>query len=112
MKDQGSGFVGLAEVIRQVREELEQARSDGNGHEVLFAVDSVNLEFSVQVHRTGTAGGGLRIGVVTAELGGTVDRATTHQVQVQLKPQPRDDDGLPLVIGRNQTTSRPAFPAS
>jgi len=41
-----------------------------------------------------------------------VDRATTHQVQVQLKPQPRDDDGLPLVIGRNQTTSRPAFPAS
>ncbi|NJP42218.1 trypco2 family protein [Actinacidiphila epipremni] len=79
-------FVGLAEVIAQIRGELEQARTAAEGERIGFTVEKVSLEFTVQVHRTGRAGGGLRIGVVTAELGGTVDRGTTHRVQVELEP--------------------------
>lgn len=70
-----------------MRGELQQAREDAEGHPLTFSVEKVNLEFTVQVHRSGTGRGGLRIGVVTAELGGTVDRQTTHQVQVELKPE-------------------------
>jgi hypothetical protein len=81
------GFVGLAEVIRQIRGELEEAREDGEGRSLGFNVEKVSLEFTVQVHRSGTGRGGLRIGVVTAELGGTVDRQTTHRVQVELQPE-------------------------
>ncbi|MGW7514175.1 trypco2 family protein [Streptomyces sp. NPDC054796] len=80
-------FVGLTEVIRQIRGELEEARAEAQDREVGFTVENVNLTFTVQVHRTGTGRGGVRIGVVTAEFGGTVDRQTTHQVQVDLKPE-------------------------
>ncbi|WP_232838247.1 trypco2 family protein [Streptomyces geranii] len=91
------GFVGLAEVIRQVRGELEEAREEAQGRALGFTVENVNLTFSVQVHRSGTGRGGVRIGVVTAELGGTVDRQTTHQVQVDLKP---DVGGERVRVGR------------
>ncbi|WP_299534327.1 trypco2 family protein [uncultured Streptomyces sp.] len=94
------GFVGLAEVIRQIRGELEEARGHAVGHSVGFAVEDVNLTFTVQVHRSGTGRGGVRIGVVTAELGATVDRQTTHQVQVSLKPELAG--GERLKVGRNQ----------
>jgi hypothetical protein len=86
----GTGFVELAEVIRQVRRELEEAREDGRNSSLGFTVDKVSLEFTVQVHRSGSGKGGLRIGVVTAELGGAIDRATTHRVQVDLQPETRD----------------------
>ncbi|WP_055587770.1 trypco2 family protein [Peterkaempfera griseoplana] len=91
-------FVGLAEVIRQVRGELEEARLDGDGHDLLFAVEKVSLEFAVQVHLTGNGRAGLRIGVVTAELGGSTGRDTTHRIQVELKPERRD--GGRSVVGR------------
>ncbi|WP_174855406.1 MULTISPECIES: trypco2 family protein [Streptomyces] len=81
------GFVGLAEVIGRIRGELEEARADAEGRDLGFAVENVSLTFTVQVHRTGSGRGGLRIGVVTAELGGSVDHQTTHQVQVDLKPE-------------------------
>ncbi|MGA4837749.1 trypco2 family protein [Streptomyces sp. G45] len=81
------GFVGLAEVIRQIRGELEAARLESEGQDLSFAVENVSLTFTVQVHRSGTGRGGIRIGVVTAELGGTVDRQSTHQVQVDLTPE-------------------------
>lgn len=90
-------FVGLAEVIAQIRDELEQARAAAEDEEIGFTVDKVSLEFTVQVHRAGTAGGGLRIGVVTAEVGGSVDRGTTHRVQVDL--QPHTESGR-LGVGR------------
>jgi hypothetical protein len=92
-------FVGLAEVIRQVRGELEQARLDGEGHTLHFAVQKVSLEFAVQVHRTGSGRGGLRIGVVTAELGASVGRDTTHRIQVEL--QPEQQDGGSVLVGRS-----------
>ncbi|MEU9519065.1 trypco2 family protein [Streptomyces sp. NPDC048224] len=81
------GFVGLAEVIGRIRGELEEARADAEGRDLGFAVENVSLTFTVQVHRAGSGRGGVRIGVVTAELGGSVDRQTTHQVQVDLKPE-------------------------
>ena len=90
--------VGLAEVIRQIRGELEEARQDAEEHDIGFSVEKVSLEFTVQVHRTGSGHGGLRIGVVTAELGGSVDRGTTHRVQIEL--QPHDHDGGRVQVRR------------
>ncbi|KOT97040.1 hypothetical protein ADL07_13560 [Streptomyces sp. NRRL F-4707] len=81
------GFVGLAEVIGRIRGELEEARAEAEGRDLGFAVENVSLTFTVQVHRAGSGRGGVRIGVVTAELGGSVDHQTTHQVQVDLKPE-------------------------
>jgi hypothetical protein len=102
-------FVGLAEVITQIRTELQQARDAAEGERIGFTVDRVSLEFTVQVHRTGRAGGGLRIGVVTAELGGSVDSGTTHRVQVELEPHDTATGGRVLVT-RPPGTAAPGTP--
>ncbi|SFD26630.1 trypco2 family protein [Streptomyces aidingensis] len=85
----GDSEIGLADVIRQVRRDLEAAQreSDRAGHGLRFAVDRVSLEITVQVRREGSGRGGLRIGVVTADLGGSVARDTTHRIQVDLLPR-------------------------
>lgn len=83
------GFVGLTEVIGQIRDELEHAQGQAQNRSIGFNVEKVSLTFTVQVHHAGTGRGGVRIGVVTAELGGSVDRQTTHQVQVDLVPETR-----------------------
>lgn len=80
----------LTEVVARIRDELEAARTAAQGGGVGFTVDKVTLEFSIQVHRTDRGAGGLRIGVVTADLGRTVDRATTHRVQFDLAPHAAD----------------------
>lgn len=80
-------FVGIAEVIGQIRDELEEAREKSQGRALGFTVENVSLTFTIQVHRSGTGRGGLHIGVVTAELGGAIDHQTTHQIQVDLKPE-------------------------
>ncbi|WP_052398207.1 trypco2 family protein [Streptomyces sp. NRRL F-5123] len=103
-------FVGLAEVITQIRTELQQARGAAEGEQIGFTVEKVSLEFTVQVHRTGRAGGGLRIGVVTAELGGSVDSGTTHRVQVDLEPHDTSTGGRVQVTRPPETA--PATPAT
>lgn len=103
----GPGFVGLSEVISQIRGELERARDEAQDRALGFTVENVSLTFTVQVHHSGTGRGGVRIGVVTAELGGTVDRQTTHQVQVDLKPETRA--GGRVSVGRpGEAGARPA----
>ncbi|CAL9558485.1 MULTISPECIES: trypco2 family protein [Streptomyces] len=85
--DRGSD-IGLADVIRQVRADLAAAQREGDaaGDGLRFAVDRVCLEMAVQVRREGSGRTGLRIGVVTADLGGGLSRDTTHRVQVELTP--------------------------
>ncbi|HSX96972.1 MAG TPA: trypco2 family protein [Streptomyces sp.] len=97
--------VGLAEAIGTVRAELARAQAEGAASDWRFSVEQVSLEFSVQFHRGGEGGAGLRLGVVEARLGGTVSHDSTHRVQVDLKPLPgpgghhhevsRDDPAAP-----------------
>lgn len=88
----------LTEVVARIRDELEAARDAGEGEDVRFTVDKVSLEFTIQVQRTTQGGGGLRIGVLTADASRTVDRATTHRVQVDLVPH--DADGGRFNVSR------------
>ena len=83
--------VGLAEAIGTVRAELARAQAEGAQSDWRFSVEQVSLEFSVQFHRAGEGGAGLRLGVVEARLGGSVSRDSTHRIQVDLKPLPRAD---------------------
>ncbi|WP_165985140.1 trypco2 family protein [Streptomyces sp. YIM 98790] len=88
-KQAADSEIGLADVIRQVRRDLEAAQREAlrDGHELRFAVDRVSLEITVQVRREGSGRTGLRIGVVTADLGGSVAKDTTHRIQVDLLPR-------------------------
>ncbi|WP_431998116.1 trypco2 family protein [Streptomyces fungicidicus] len=97
--------IGLAEAIGTVRAELARAQAEGAESDWRFQVEQVSLEFSVQFHRAGEGGAGLRLGVVEARLGGSVSHDSTHRIEVALKPLPRPD-------GRHHEVSRddPAAP--
>lgn len=92
-------FVGLADAIRQVRAELNQARNDGAGDSLRFAVGTVKLEFAVQVRRDGSGKAGIRIGVFTAEAGGNVAKESMHRLEVELHPV--DEGGRAMEIEQN-----------
>jgi hypothetical protein len=98
--DDGAAVAGLADVMSQVREELEEAQRRGADSPVRFSVEKVSLEFAVQVRREGSGRAGLRIGVVTAGAGGALSRDTVHRIQVELQPR-RGDDGRTLDVGRD-----------
>ncbi|MGR8010016.1 trypco2 family protein [Streptomyces hypolithicus] len=89
---------GLAEVISQVRAELEEAQRRGRDSGLRFRVEKVSLEFTVQIRRETGGKGGLRIGVVTADVGRTATDDTTHRINVELQPRGRDGDG-PVDVG-------------
>ncbi|BFO16343.1 hypothetical protein SHKM778_27310 [Streptomyces sp. KM77-8] len=91
--------IGLAEAIGTVRAELARAQTEGAQSDWRFHVEQVTLEFSVQFHRAGEGGAGLRLGVVEARLGGSVSHDATHRIEVTLKPVPRPD-GTPHLVGR------------
>ncbi|CAL9615064.1 hypothetical protein SUDANB176_05712 [Streptomyces sp. enrichment culture] len=91
--------IGLAEAIGAVRAELARAQAEGAESDWRFNVEQVSLEFSVQFHRAGEGGAGLRLGVVEARLGGSVSHDSTHRIEVALKPLPRPD-------GRHHEVSR------
>jgi hypothetical protein len=90
-----TAVVGLADVIGQVRDELERAQQAGEGRDLRFSVEKVNLEFAVQVRREGSGRAELRIGVLTAGGGGTAARDVTHTIQIEMKPH--DGEGTPFI---------------
>ncbi|WP_176733109.1 trypco2 family protein [Streptomyces agglomeratus] len=89
----------LADVISQVRAELEKAQTRGRESDLRFRVEKVNLEFEVQVRRETGGKGGLRIGVVTADVGRTTGNDRTHRISVELQPRNRDGGGTVDVGG-------------
>ena len=63
--------LGLSEVVRALRAELDAAMTAGEGERVQFKTDAVELEFQVGVTKTAEARGGIRFWVL--ELGGGLD---------------------------------------
>jgi hypothetical protein len=78
--------IGLANAIQAVRQELATAMAAGAKEEIRFQVSSVELQFQVVVSKSADASGKVRFWVVDVGAGGTVERAATHTIQVQLDP--------------------------
>jgi hypothetical protein len=79
--------LGLAEAIEAVRSELRRAQDAGRGSDVRFAVGSVEMEFAVNVAKTG--GGQVSVTVLgLLSLGGKggLSREETHRVKISLNP--------------------------
>jgi Trypsin-co-occurring domain 2 len=57
--------VGLAEAIKQVRVELEQATQDGKDSPIAFQAGPVELEFEVGLVKSREVGGGFQLSVLS-----------------------------------------------
>lgn len=82
--------IGLADAIENLRQELTEASRRGEGKELRFNVDAIELELAVELAAEGGGGGKVSFNVlgVGAEVGGEgkLSRSNAHRVTVKLKP--------------------------
>jgi hypothetical protein len=82
-------WVGLADAIAALRQELTTAMSAGKDSDLRFGLGPVEMEFLLEIKRDGAGEAGVRFGVVTVGAKGGLARASTHRVKLSLQPQDR-----------------------
>ncbi|MEU4469447.1 trypco2 family protein [Streptomyces sp. NPDC024017] len=79
--------VELTDAIESVREQLSALARRTADKDVLFEVDTVELEFTVQVGLTGESGAKVKLWVVEAGAKAELTNETTQAVKVTLTPK-------------------------
>ncbi|MEV6791004.1 trypco2 family protein [Streptomyces sp. NPDC051320] len=99
--------IGLADLISEVRAELEEAQRRVGTSNLRLGVQKVGLEITVQVGRELGGSGKLRLGVVTAGGGGSVTRENSHRIQIELEIQDAEHKPQWIPVSRNDTPAGP-----
>ncbi|MFG3656627.1 trypco2 family protein [Streptomyces sp. NPDC047706] len=86
-------MVELAEMIRELRHELNSALAGGGDGPVRFELGPVEIEATVAVGRTGGAGGKVRFWVVEAGGETQAESSRTHRICLTLQPKLVAPDG-------------------
>ena len=80
----------LVEVIKSLREDLNLAIRSGEGHELRFNVDTIEVELQTAVEKEGSLEGGGKIKFWVLDIDGKVSgkykKATTHKIKLNLTP--------------------------
>lgn len=80
----------LAAVIKALREELVLAQRAGEGHDIRFTTNSIDVEFQTVVdYEVGAEGGGkIKFWVldIDAKGSGKYKRSQTHKIKLTLEP--------------------------
>jgi hypothetical protein len=79
-------IIELADVISDLRAELDRARLAAAGSELRFGLGPVELEVMVGLDREGTAGGKVRFWVVELGGEGKVASTSTQRIKLTLTP--------------------------
>jgi hypothetical protein len=107
--------LGLANVIRALRAELEESITAGSAAKVRFKPGNVDIEFKVSVEKKGEGKAGLRFKVlsfVDANVGGggSYARDAIQTIKMSLLPIVVDAQGRPssdqLISGQEQEETR------
>ncbi|WP_240139177.1 trypco2 family protein [Streptomyces sp. MUM 178J] len=99
-------MIELAEMIRKLRDELAVAVAAAKDEELQFALGPVELEASVVVERSGTAGAKVRFWVVDGGGEGRIASGSAHRITLTLHPQERGSGGQPWVSGSAELGER------
>jgi hypothetical protein len=96
----------LAEVIRELRGELQRAMAAGAGEALRFELGPVELEATVGLEKEGTAGARVRFWVL--ELGGDAKatQSTTQLIKLRLDPHVAASGARPWVSGEDTGRER------
>lgn len=90
----------LASVIRQLREELNEAMDDAEGERLRFELGPVELSLTVTVGREATPGAKIRFWVIEAGADAKISREAVQDIKLVLTPRdmkaPRGADGKPV----------------
>jgi NTP-dependent ternary system trypsin peptidase co-occuring protein len=90
--------VDLADMIWQLRSELTRAMWGGDGKDLRFVADTVELELSVAVERAQQPGAKVNFWVLEANAGGKQSSVVTQKIRLVLRPVRGDDPSRPAAI--------------
>ncbi len=79
-------MIELADVVSDLRTELERARYAGTGEELQFELGPIELEVSVGLTKEGSGGAKVRFWV--AEMGADIKAASTSTQRIKLTLHP------------------------
>ncbi|WP_211831428.1 trypco2 family protein [Streptomyces asiaticus] len=99
--------VELAKAVQWLRDELLEAAAQGASRAVRFAVDAIELEFTVELRKDRKGKAGFKAWVVTAGADVSRGRADTHRVKLALSP--KDPEGRTLEIGNTDRGGTAGF---
>lgn len=85
--------IELAELVRQLRAELNEALANGEGERLRFELGPIELTVTVTVGREATPGAKIRFWVVEAGTDGRISRESVQEIKLVLTP--RDMEGQP-----------------
>jgi hypothetical protein len=85
--------IGLAEAIGRVRAELAAAQLAGANESLKFRLGEVQLEFAVELARSGEGEAGVKLWVVNVGAKGTVTSGRSHTITVTMTPEKIGADG-------------------
>lgn len=86
--------VGLTRAIKALREELAEAITQGEGEDLKFTVDAIDLELAVACEVGGNGELSFQVLGMGGKLGGKAGGTATHRVKLSLKIA--DRDGKPV----------------
>ncbi|MET8579064.1 trypco2 family protein [Streptomyces sp. NPDC005012] len=96
------GAIELAQLITQLRSELSRAMADGEGADLRFEAEQVELELTVGVERSREPGAQLKFWVL--EVGAAARQATavTQRINLTLRPVRGDRPDQPALISGDE----------
>src|SRR4051812_44820271 len=80
------GMIELADVISELRAELDRARLASEGSELRFGLGPVELEVTVALGREGKAGGKVKFWVAEVNAEGKLSSISTQRIKLTLNP--------------------------
>lgn len=106
----GNGFLDLADAIRGLRAELEQAidERDWSGSKIRFRLKPVRLTLQAVVKREGGAEGKVKWLLVEAGTSGKLASEVTQTIELELEPLEIDATGqkTQLEVGSSQPSGK------
>jgi hypothetical protein len=102
----GGTMIELADVVSDLRAELERARDAAVGKELRFEIGSIELEVAVALEKAG--GGGAKVRFWVVELGGDakMSNTSTQRIKLTLLPTLADGESKPYIAGSASPTER------
>lgn len=104
-----SDKIPLADMLIELRRELEEARREGEGKDVRFRVESVEIELKVTVAKSAEAGAGFKFWVVNGDAKGRIAAESLQTLRLKLDPRVIDAPGktAPLDIYDERSLAPP-----
>lgn len=99
-------MIEFAEMIGQLRKELQDVMVSGEREALRFEVGHVELEATVAVERSGGSGAKVRFWVIELGGDGKLGNTTTQRIKLTLQPRLGESDRSPLISGASAADER------